>query len=183
MKSALLLASNTNRPGPITPPDKEAFLSHVSFIYGPQLIGKGGKYSDGFGTSTSRRTYLEAIGYALYNYDLPNDKGRVFGGLGPFLSVGLFGTNTYEQAKFATQSSGAFDSKNGGYSRLDGGLAFTAGYELPQGMRLSIVHELGLVNIDPSGGADKTFTRGWSLNVAYPLKKLVALVRKNNPQT
>ncbi len=176
---ATLLASNTNRPGPTAPdPALTSFLSHINFFYGGQLIGKGGKLSDGFGTSTSRRTYLEGIGYALYNYDLPNDKGRVFGGLGPFLGVGLFGTNTYEQAKTATQSFGAFDSNNGGYSRLDGGLAFTAGYQLPQDLRLSIGYELGLVNIDPTGGADKTFTRALSLNVAYPAKKLVALVKK-----
>jgi hypothetical protein len=175
---AMLLASANNLPGPTAPPDKSAFLSHVSFLYGGQLIGKGSSYNDGFGASISRRTYLEGIGYALYNYDLPNDKGRIFGGLGPFLGVGLFGTNKYEQAKFATQSFGAFDSNNGGYSRFDAGLAFTAGYQLPQGLRLSIAHEMGLVNIDPSGGADKTFTRVWSLNVAYPFKKLIGLVKK-----
>ncbi|MVM32292.1 PorT family protein [Spirosoma sp. HMF4905] len=177
---ATLLAANTNQPGPMAPdPKLTSFLSHVSFLYGGQLIGKGGKYTDNFGTGTSRRTYLEAISYALYNYDLPNDKGRIFGGLGPFLGLGLFGTSKYENARFGTQSYGAFD-KNAGYSRLDGGLAFTAGYQLPQGLRLSIAHELGLVNIDPvsGGSADKTFTRVWSLNVAYPTKKLVALVKK-----
>ena len=173
-----LLASNTDRPGLTTPPDKGAFLSHISFLYGPQLIGKGGKASDGYGTTTSRRTYLEGIGYALYNYDLPNNKGRVFGGLGPYLGFGLWGKTKYEQATYGTQSYGAFDKLNG-YKRFDAGLAFTVGYQLPQGLRLSIAHELGLVNIDPFGnGDDKTKSRSWSLNVSYPAKKLVTLVKK-----
>lgn len=176
---ALLTASVGDIPGPISPPAQNSFLSHISFMYGPQLIGKGGKYTDRFGTTTSRRTYLEAIGYALYNYELPNSKGRVFGGLGPFLGMGLWGTINYED-RTGTESIGAFDKNAGGYSRLDGGLAFTAGYELPQGLRLSIAHEMGLINIDPvpGGSDDKLYTRSWSLNVAIPAKKIVALVKK-----
>ncbi len=175
---ALLLVTTDNRPGPMAPaPDpKDAFMSHLSFIYGLQLIGKGGKYNDGYGTSTTHITYLEIPTYVLYEYDLPNQKGQLFGGLGVYLGVGLWGTVNYTD-KTTNESFGAF-SDNGGLSRFDGGLNFMAGYQLPQGLRLSVVHEFGLANIQSGGGADKTFNRVWSLNVGYPLKKITDKLRK-----
>ncbi len=49
---------------------------------------------------------------------------------------------------------------------------------MPQGLRLSLVHELDLTSIDPVKGADKTRNRVLSLNVGYPLKKLAQHFRK-----
>ncbi|GAB4049224.1 porin family protein [Spirosoma litoris] len=171
-----LLATNTNLPGPTAPSEKAPFLSHVSLLYGFQLIGKGGKDDDNFGTSKTRMTYLETMGYVLYNHDLPNGKGRLFGGPGIYLGYGLWGKNSYSY-QGGNESYPAFD-KTTGYKRFDAGVAFTAGYELAQALRLSLEYELGLVNIDPASGDDKTKTRSISLNIAYPLKKLTAMVRK-----
>ncbi|WP_020607639.1 porin family protein [Spirosoma spitsbergense] len=173
---ATLLAVNTTQPGPTTPPEKERFVRHLSLLYGIQLIGKGGKYSDRFGTSTARMTYLEIPAYVLYNHKLPEGKGRLFGGVGFYLGYGLWGTLKYDEPG-GQESFSAFDKLNG-YKRFDAGLGFTGGYQLPQGLSLSLEYELGLVNIDPARGDDKTRNRALSLNVAYPLKKLVDNFRK-----
>lgn len=170
-----LLATNDPRTGPTAPPDKAPFLSHVSLLYGVQLIGKGSKTTYKSGTSTTRMTYLEIPAYMIYNHDLPSNKGRLFGGVGFYLAYGLWGTIKDSDN---TPSVSAFD-KNLGYKRFDAGLAFTGGYQLPQGLRLSIAYELGLVNIDPFAGAyDKLKNRALSLNVAYSLHKVTALVKK-----
>ena len=172
-----LMAANDTLPGPTVGARKLAWLRQISLMSGMQIIGKGSKFNDGVGTSTTRMTYLEIPVYALYNYDLPGNKGRIFGGLGVYLGLGLFGTTTYKDAR-TNESYGAFDSKNGGYNRFDAGLNFQAGYQLPQGLQFSIVHELGLVNIESGGGADKTKNSVWSLEVAYPLKKLISKLKK-----
>ena len=174
-----LLASTANHPGPTAPDPapKASFLSHVYPLIGVQIIGKGGKYNDGVGTSTTRITYLEIPMYAMYGYKLPDDKGRVFGGLGPYIGVGLFGKTTYKDSR-TNESYAAFDKNSGGYKRFDAGLNFMAGYQLPQGLSLSLVREIGLVNIDSGNSADKTFNRVWSLNVGYPLDKIVSKLKK-----
>jgi hypothetical protein len=146
-------------------------------MYGVELIGKGGRFSDGFGTTTTRMTYLQAPVYGLYNYDLPNDKGRVFGGLGPYIGYGLFGKTTYKDSR-TSESYGAFDKNNFGYSRLDAGLNFTAGYQLPESFRFNLVYSLGLANLDPNNRSFQYYNRGWSLNVGYPLTKLVSKLKK-----
>lgn len=174
-----LLVSTDTLPGPIAPERKFMFLRQLSLFYGVQLIGKGGKSNDGYGTSTTKMTYLEPVGYVLYNYNLPNDKGRLFGGPGLYIAYGLWGKSKYDQPNFGSQSYPAFD-KNTGYQRFDAGLAFTGGYELPIGLRLSLEYELGLVNIAPGGGGDKTRNRVVSLNVAYSLKKLTDKLRKKS---
>ncbi|GAB2604101.1 porin family protein [Spirosoma areae] len=178
LNSATLLASIDRKPGPMVPDPKasSSFLRHLSPLVGIQLIGKGGKYSDRFGTSITHMTYLEIPIYAIYTYMLPEDKGRLFGGLGFYVAYGLWGTLKFDDPR-GTESFSAFDKFNG-YKRFDAGLNFMAGYELPQRLRLSIVHELGVTSIDPVAGSDKTRNSVWSLNVGYPLKKLVALTRK-----
>lgn len=173
-----LLASNNNLPGPTAPDPKVAsFLSHVYPLIGIQLIGKGGSYSDRFGKSTTHLTYLEIPLYAMYGYKLPDGKGRVFGGLGFYFAYGLWGKTSYND-RTGNSSIGAFDKKSGGLRRFDAGLNFQGGYQLPQGLRLSLVYELGLVNLDPVSKVDKTFNRVFSLNVGYPLNKLVSKFKK-----
>ncbi len=173
-----LLASTANQPGPTVPdPKVTSVLSHVYPLIGIQIIGKGGKYNDGFGTSTTRITYLEIPMYAMYGYKLPDDKGGVFGGLGPYIGYGLWGKTTYKDSR-TNESYGAFDKNSGGYKRFDAGLNFMVGYQLPQGLSLSLVREIGLVNIDSGNSADKTYNRVWSLNVGYPLDKIVSKLKK-----
>ncbi|NIJ52367.1 hypothetical protein FHS68_001523 [Dyadobacter arcticus] len=169
---ATLMASTDGVWEPVAPADKDSFLNHLDLAYGLQLIGKGGK----MGTSTTRMTYLEVPAYILYNHDLPNGKGQVFGGLGFYLAYGLWG-NISDSAFPGSVS--AFD-KNSGYKHFDAGLLLTTGYQLPQSLRVSLAYELGLVNLVPNGGPyDKVMNRVWSLNVAYPLQNLGAMVKKS----
>ena len=178
LNPASLLASIDRRPGPTAPDPKAGseFLRHLSPLVGVQLIGKGGKYSDRFGTSTTHMTYLEIPAYVIYTHNLPEGKGQLFGGLGFYLAYGLWGTLKFDDPG-GKSSFSAFDKANG-YKRFDAGLNFMAGYQLPEGLRLSLVHELGLISIDPVAGSDKTKNRVWSLNVGYPLKKLTTLIKK-----
>ncbi len=173
---ATLLASTDTRPGPTILPEKASFLSHLSLLYGVQLIGKGGKFRDDFGTSITKMTYLEPMAAVLYNYDLPNNKGHLFGGPGLYLAYGLWGTEKFKGPGF-DESFKAFDADNGSYKRFDAGLTFTAGYQLPQGLRLNLAYELGLVNIQSGGGEAKVSNRVLSLNMGYPLGKLISKIR------
>jgi len=171
-----LMAANTSMPGPDSDPEKAPFLSHVSLLYGVQLVGKGGKEKDDYGSSKTRMAYLEPMGYVLYNYKLPNDKGRVFAGPGIYVAYGLWGKSKYEGTGY-NESFSAFD-KDLGYKRFDFGLNGMIGYQMPQGFSLSLVYELGLLNIDPARGDDKTKNRLLSLNIGYPLSALMSKLGK-----
>ena len=171
-----LMAANTSMPGPDSDPEKAPFLSHLSLLYGVQLVGKGGKEKDDYGSSKTRMAYLEPMGYVLYNYKLPNDKGRVFAGPGIYVAYGLWGKSKYEGTGY-NESFSAFD-KDLGYKRFDFGLNGMIGYQMPQGFSLSLVYELGLLNIDPARGDDKTKNRLLSLNLGYPLSALMSKLGK-----
>ncbi len=167
---ATLLASADSRPGLTATAGKAPFHSHLSLLYGVQLIGKGGKqkYSDGY--FLARMLYLEPIVSVLYNHDLPDSKGRLYGGPGLYLGYGLFGRMRDKGTNY-DESYAAFD-KNMGYSRFDAGFSLTAGYRLPQGFGVSLSYELGMVNVDPGRGDDKTRNRVLSINLDYPLTAL-----------
>ena len=166
--ATLLVAANDTLPGPELATTRPSSWGQIGLLYGVQFIGKGA----GDGGSTTRINYLEPMAYVLYSYELPRNQGRLFAGLGPYVALGLWGN-----AKSGSYSASVFNSQSG-YSRFDAGLALTVGYALPQGLRLSLAREIGLVNIDSSDPDEKVYNRVWSLNVAYPLKKLVTLVKK-----
>lgn len=171
-----LLATNTQVLGPTYMAAKAQFFSHISLLYGVQLIGKGGKQKDGFGNSKTKMAYLEPMGYVLYNYKLPNEKGRLFAGPGIYVAYGLWGKTKYEGTGY-NESVSAFD-KDLGYRRFDFGLNGSVGYQMPQGLSLSLVYELGLLSIDPGTGDDKTKNRVLSLNVGYPLSGMINKLKK-----
>ena len=165
-----LLASADSRPGMAATAGKTSFLSRLSLLYGVQLIGKGGKQKYGDGYSLSRMLYLEPVASVLYNHDLPDGKGRLYGGPGIYLGYGLFG-KAREKGTGFDDSYAAFD-KNTGFSRFDAGLSLTAGYRLARGLGFNLSYELGLVNIDPGRGDDKNKNRVLSINLDYPLTAL-----------
>lgn len=166
---ATLVAANDTLP-PVSSASKRS-PNHFGLLYGVQLIGKGSGSTGG----STRMTYLEPFGYVTYSYDLPDNKGYLFGGLGPYLAYGLWG-----KIKSGTYSANTFDSQTG-YSRFDAGLGLTLGYQLPQGLRLSIVREIGLVNIQRNSPYEKVYNRVWSFNVAYPLRKITDKLGKKKP--
>lgn len=167
---ATLMASADSRPDLAATPGKPSFASRLSLLYGVQLIGKGGKqkYSDGY--FLVRMLYLEPIVSVLYNHDLPDGKGRLYGGPGLYLGYGLFGKMRDKGTNY-DESYAAFD-KNMGYRRFDAGLSLTAGYRLPRGFGVNLSYELGMVNVDPGRGDDKTRNRVLSINLDYPLAAL-----------
>lgn len=181
-----LLASN--KPGflagnyrPYRParPKADAFVNHLAFMTGLEIVGKGGKQSDVGGTEKTRLLYLELPIYVVYHHDLADNKGRIFGGLGPYFAYGLSGSfkSTFNGQTFSNPAFG----DNGGFKRFDAGLALTAGYQFPSSLRIRLAYDLGLatINSGPSGpDYDKTHNRALSVNVGYPLNKIVNKFKK-----
>ena len=117
---------------------------------GLELVRKGSKTSDGFGKDVTHLLYLELPIYALYRHQLPDNKGELFGGLGPYFGYGLAGNFKFTFNGETTKVP-AFDTKNGGFKRFDAGLALTAGYQFPGSFRVRLAYEIGLVNNDYRG--------------------------------
>ncbi|MCY7359460.1 MAG: PorT family protein [Rudanella sp.] len=150
-------------------------LSPLALHIGLQLIGKGGTFNDGVGKTKSSLAYLELPVQVVYQHYLPSGKGMAFGGFGPYLGLGLWGKIKYTDSR-SSESYPAFD-KLAGYKRFDSGLTFVGGYQLQKGLMVFFNCELGLSNIETTN-IEKTYNRVWSLNVAYPLKKLTDKLRK-----
>ena len=141
------------------------FVSHLTYMGGLEFVSKR---SGGDG-STLTLNYLEVPLYGLYQTDLLS--GHVFGGLGPYVAYGI-GGNASSSFEGHSSSIPAFGS-TGGFKRFDAGLGFTAGYKIPDSFYFSLAYSLGLANIDPDGAGDKTKNYGISLNVGYPIDKLI----------
>ncbi len=179
--STALLASAKNEPSLAfndrKRPVPAAFaLDRFQLMPGIELIGKGTKAKGQVGTEITRMLYLNLPVYMLYRYPLPNDHGEILGGLGPYFAYGLTGKLKYIYN--VTEEFSAFDKDNGGFKRFDSGLAFTAGYQLPNGLRVRLGYQLGLVNIDPLETSGKIQNRTLSLNFGYPVSKMAKLFSK-----
>ncbi|GAB2582954.1 porin family protein [Spirosoma areae] len=177
-----LMASTSNRlsfGSGYTPPKPTSFFTSDRFALMPalELVQKGGKTKYAGGSDVTRLLYLELPVYAIYRHYLPDNKGELFGGLGPYFGYGLSGTfkSTFNGQAF---SSPAFDATNGGLKRFDAGLAFTVGYQLPSSLRIRLGYELGLANIESGSGYEKSYNRAFSVNVGYPLGKIVDKLKK-----
>jgi Outer membrane protein beta-barrel domain len=142
------------------------FMKHVLFTAGLEYVLK--RSSDG--GSTTSLSYLQIPIYALYYYKLQG-AGSVFGGLGPYLAYGFAGSTTA-----GNESIGAFSGDNS-LKRFDAGLGLKIGYKMPQSFSFSLGYDLGLANIQKSAFGDKAQNRGISLNVGYPLDKLVNKIK------
>lgn len=144
------------------------FASHVFFKGSLELIGK--RSSDGGSTTTLN--YLEVPLYAIYKHRLDGaGAGSIFGGLGPYLAYGIGGNLSDGGTKIS-----AFDGDNG-LKRFDAGLGLTAGYQIPQSFSFRLAYELGLANIQKNSFGDKASNRSFSLNVGYPLNKLIDKIK------
>ena len=177
-----LLASAGNRlsfGSVYAPPKPTSFFTSDRFALMPalELVQKGDKTKYASGTDVTRLLYLNLPVYAIYRHPLANGKGELFGGLGPYFGYGLSGTFK-STSNGQTFSSPAFNATNGGLKRFDAGLALTAGYQLPTGLRIRLGYELGLANIESGSGYEKSYNRALSLNVGYPLAKIVDKFKK-----
>jgi len=141
----------------------DTFMDNILFMGGLELINKKSKD----GGSKVNLVYLEVPLYALYQKELGT--GQIFGGLGPFFAYGI-GGNTKET--FSGTKFNSFD-KDFGYKPLDFGISLTAGYQLPNGFRFRLATDRGLANLQRGNSGNKAKNVSYSLNVAYPLNKLM----------
>lgn len=143
-----------------------SFVSHLRGMAGIEFVQKRSK--DG-GTKITLN-YLQVPLYVLYYYQLPS-AGNIFGGLGPYFAYGIGGKmkTTYNGQTSETKS---FD-KTSGFKPFDVGLGLTAGYKITNSFSFSLAYDYGLANIDRNPGGDKAKNRGISLNVSYPLNKII----------
>ncbi len=137
-------------------------LSHLHYMAGIEFVQKKSKD----GNTKITLNYLEVPLYLLYQ-STSSSAGNIFGGIGPYFAYGIGGN-----MKTGSSSTKAFD-KTTGYKPFDAGLGVTAGYKITNSFSFSLVYEIGIVNIDRSPGGDKTKNRSLSLNVMYPLDKLI----------
>jgi hypothetical protein len=124
------------------------------------------KRSGNGGGSTTSLSYLQIPIYALYYYKI-DGAGSVFGGLGPYFAYGIGGS-----IKNGDEKISAF-SGDDSFKRFDAGLGLTIGYKMPQSFSFSLGYDLGFANIQKNAFGDKAKNRGISLNVGYPLDKLI----------
>ena len=137
-------------------------LPHLHYMTGIEFVQKKSKD----GNTKITLNYLEVPLFILYKSTF-SSTGNIFGGLGPYFAYGIGGN-----IKTSSSKTKAFD-KTTGFKPFDAGLGLTAGYEITNSFSFSLIYEIGLVNIDRSPGGDKTKNRGISLNVSYPLSKLI----------
>lgn len=141
-------------------------MSHITGRGGIEFVQK--KSKDG-GTKITLN-YLEVPLYALYNYQLPS-AGNIFGGLGPYFAYGIGGKmkSTYNGQTTEIKSF----NKTNGFKPFDAGLGITAGYHIPNNFSFRLAYEIGFVNILRNAFGDKAKNRSISLNISYPLNKII----------
>lgn len=139
-----------NPGGTMAANPSHTFTDNLYFMGGIEFVNKG---IDG-----GSLAYLQVPLYAMYQYKLGGDAGKVFGGLGPYFAYGIIGS--------------AFGGE-GGFKRFDAGLGITAGYEMPQSLSFRLGYDLGLANIQKNAFGDKANNRTISLAVGYSLDKLL----------
>jgi hypothetical protein len=156
-----LYASNSFVPTVPAESSGYSFMDHVRLEYGLELINKRSKD----GGSKVNLIYLEVPIQALYAHDLGN--GTILGGLGPYLAYGVAG-----KIKFPGDKVKSF-SKDDGFKRPDAGLMVSAGYKMRDSFSFRLAYEYGMVNIGRNLGDAKVQNRTFSLNVGYPIDKLL----------
>ena len=142
------------------------FVSHLTGMGGIEFVGKRSK--DG-GTKITLN-YLQVPAYLIYYYKLPSD-GNIFGGVGPYFAYGI-GGKMKSNFNGQTSETKSFD-KTTGFKPFDVGLGVTAGYKITNSFSFSLAYDYGLANIDRNPAGDKARNRGISLNISYPLNKII----------
>ena len=137
------------------------------------VSGKGGKLTILNVEGTLRPYYLEIPLNIVYK--LQAGPGRVFGGIGPYAAMGIFGkVKTKNNSATVTRNLNFGTSKTDDLRPFDFGGNFLVGYELPQGWLLTLNYSLGLYNIVPTAkGGDQTAKNHYfGISVGYLLSGL-----------
>lgn len=121
------------------------------------------------GRSTTRTNYLELPVLVLYKVKI-GESSHVFGGLGPYMAVGINGKSDFE-GLIPTQKT-VFGPKNdrpdGAYNRMDYGLAAAAGIEWGR-VIVAVNYNHGLTGISPESQpfAINFYNRSLGLTAGY----------------
>ena len=144
---------------------KNVYGSSLAIAEGLEFVQKGAKDKDGVSKVTLN--YLELVVDLVYQYNLEDAKGTVFGGLGPYFGYGLGGK--YSGNGISQKAFGGTD----GLKRFDFGLQLMAGYAFPIGMSVRLGYEWGLYNKAPAGSDFTSKNRAFSVNVGYNIGRLL----------
>lgn len=120
-------------------------------------------------------SYFEVPLNLGYRY-VAGNAGSLFVTAGPYLGYALSGTWKTETSAstgtITTKDNIKFGSDKGEMKRLDVGLNFSAGYQLPVGLYLRVQYGLGLTNLyHTSNGTYKNNVLAFSLGYAIPIGK------------
>jgi hypothetical protein len=144
---------------------KNAYGSSLAIAEGLEFVQKGAKDKEGDAKVTLN--YLELVVDLVYQYNLEDAKGTVFGGLGPYFGYGLGGK--YSGNGISQKAFGGTD----GLKRFDFGLQLMAGYAFPVGMSVRLGYELGLYNKAPTDSDFTSKNRAFSVNLGYNIGRLL----------
>jgi hypothetical protein len=148
--------------------DKPAsgFVSHLKSMIGLEFVQKRSKDGD----TKIAMNMLQLPAYVVYYHQLP-EAGNIFGGPGLYFAYGIGGKSksTFNGSSYEIKT---FD-KNSGFKPFDFGLSFTAGYKITNSFSFCLAYDYGLANIGRNPGGEIVRNRGISLNVGYPLDKII----------
>jgi hypothetical protein len=137
-----------------------AITGHLSVQPALNFIQKGGESDN----DKSTLNYLELPVNIIYN---TNDHYGFFIGVGPTLSVGLSGKETYTY-NGQSQTDDLKFGKDKDLKRMEFSTNASAGYRFPVGLQLAVNYNLGLTNLitHPTGG-DKATIRYVGIRLGY----------------
>lgn len=139
------------------------------FYLQPRLLlsGEGGKYADEVDKAEFKPYYLKLPVDLIYKVKM--EGGELFGGLGPYAALGLFG-NYVENGHKTKLNYG--NSPDDDLKRTDFGADFIIGYELNNGVFLDAGYSLGFSDIAPANNTNyKTKNMLFGISVGYFIKQ------------
>lgn len=128
--------------------------NHLYFQPRVLLSGKGGKLKTEGLEGSIRPYYLEVP--LNFVYKLEAGPGKVFGGLGPYAAVGLFGNSKSGDASASFSNNLNFGThRDDDLTPFDFGGNFLIGYEWPSGWLVSLNYSQGFYNVAPGATGDE----------------------------
>ncbi len=113
--------------------------------------------------STSRPYYIEVPIHLGYRYTFNNSNFGIFGSFGPYVAMGIFGTDKVTAGNVQTKPD-SFSSS--GLKRFDFGLGLRAGVAMFDHYRIYLGYDWGLINIAQNSD-NKVNNRNFYIGASY----------------
>ncbi|RGN39293.1 porin family protein [Bacteroides oleiciplenus] len=117
----------------------------VYLDFGALLSLKGAKVNYGSYDIKYNPCYLEVPVHMGYKYAV-NENFAVFGNVGPYLAIGLFGKAKSDGSGVENISENVFDEDGGGMKRFDLGLGLKFGVEFCKKYQVAFGYDWGLID-------------------------------------